>query len=137
MHPAEGERAWSESYYFNCYDPVTDCGFFTRIGVRPNEGTIDVWLSLWLPDGRLAHLGPVREQHEMIDCGLTVGGLTYDNEHLVNADAAHNNQGQPARMSLWEIHPVTEFFVCDSGSCDPARHSDWMTLTDWANKHPR
>jgi hypothetical protein len=78
MHPVEGERAWSESYYFNCYDPVTDCGFFTRIGVRPNEGTIDVGLSVWLPDGRLAQLGGVREQHEMIDTGLTVGGVTYE-----------------------------------------------------------
>ena len=31
-HPVEGDSAWSESYYFNCYDPETDAGFFTRIG---------------------------------------------------------------------------------------------------------
>ena len=23
MHPVEGDQAWSESYYFNCYDPGT------------------------------------------------------------------------------------------------------------------
>ena len=40
-HPVEGDTAWSESYYFNAYCPVSDTGFFTRIGVRPNEGTID------------------------------------------------------------------------------------------------
>src|SRR5205823_11719374 len=48
---------------------------------------------------------------------LVVGGLTYDNEHFVNADRRHPTQGQPARFSIWEIHPITEFFVCESGSC--------------------
>jgi hypothetical protein len=43
---------------------------------------------------------------------LVVGGLTYDNEHVVNADPAPKKYGQPARMSLWEVHPITEFFVC-------------------------
>ena len=52
-HPVEGDSAWSESYYFNAYDPGTDSGFFTRIGIRPNEGTMDVGLSLWLPGGEL------------------------------------------------------------------------------------
>ena len=28
---------------------VADAGLFTRIGVRPNEGTMDVGLSVWLP----------------------------------------------------------------------------------------
>ena len=41
-HPVEADVAWSESYYFNAYDPGTDSGFFTRIGIRPNEGTMDV-----------------------------------------------------------------------------------------------
>src|SRR2546430_13156791 len=77
-HTVEGDAAWSESYYVSWYDPATDCGFFTRIGVRPNEGTIDVGLSVWLPDGRLAHHGAVREQHEMIDTDLSVGGVTYE-----------------------------------------------------------
>ena len=51
-HPVEGDSAWSESYYFNCYDPDADCGFYTRVGVRPNEGTIDVGLALWVPGRR-------------------------------------------------------------------------------------
>ena len=52
-HPVEGDTAWSESYYFNAYDPATDSGLFTRIGIRPNEGTMDVGLSIWLPGGDL------------------------------------------------------------------------------------
>src|SRR6202023_2129978 len=61
-HPVEGDQAWSESYYFNAYDPVTDSGFFTRIGVRPNDGTMDVGMSVWLPGGDLAEYRFVTEQ---------------------------------------------------------------------------
>jgi hypothetical protein len=65
-----------------------------------------------------------------------VGGVTYDNEHFVNADPKHNKKNQPARMSLWEVHPITAFLVCESGSCDPAPHAQWTALTDWAARHP-
>ena len=61
-HEVEGDSAWSESYYFNAYDPAVDAGLFTRIGVRPNEGTIDVGLSVWLPGDRIANVRAVREQ---------------------------------------------------------------------------
>jgi hypothetical protein len=77
-HPVEGDSAWSESYYFNAYDPDADTGFFTRIGVRPNEGTIDVGLSAWLPGTELAVVRGVREQHEMVDTGLEVAGVAYE-----------------------------------------------------------
>src|SRR5881398_755475 len=77
-HPVESDGAWSESYYFNCYDPDADTGLFTRIGVRPNEGTIDVGLSVWVPGDGLATVHAVREQREMIDTGLAVGGVAYE-----------------------------------------------------------
>jgi hypothetical protein len=77
-HPVESDGAWSESYYFNCYDPDADTGMFTRIGVRPNEGTIDVGLSVWVPGGGLAAVHGIREQHEMIDTGLEVAGVAYE-----------------------------------------------------------
>lgn len=76
-HPVEGDPAWSESYYFNAFDPVTDSGLFTRIGIRPNEGTIDVGLSVWLPGGGLATYTHVRPQREMLDSELEVGGVRY------------------------------------------------------------
>src|SRR5438105_5246480 len=91
-HPVESDGAWSESYYFNCYDPDADTGFFTRVGVRPNEGTIDVGLSVWAPGGGLAVIRAAREQHEMVDTGLAVGGVAYERrapmrEWRVTADA--------------------------------------------------
>lgn len=66
---------------------------------------------------------------------LVVGGLTYDNEHFVNDDPAHPRTGQPKRISLWEIHPITEFYVCEAATCDPANHGGWTTLTAWAKAH--
>src|SRR5438132_6139268 len=77
-HPVESDGACSGSYYFTCYDPDADTGLFTRIGVRPNEGTIDVGLSVWVPGGGLATLHAIRAQHEMIDTGLEVGGVAYE-----------------------------------------------------------
>jgi hypothetical protein len=77
-HPVEGDTAWSESYYFNAYDPGTDSGLFTRIGIRPNEGTMDVGLSLWLPGGELGEYRWVKQQREMVDTVLEVGAVRYD-----------------------------------------------------------
>jgi hypothetical protein len=77
-HPVEGDTAWSESYYFNAYDPGTDSGFFSRIGIRPNEGTMDVAVSAWLPDGRVAEYRSVRARHDMPDTVLEVGGARYE-----------------------------------------------------------
>lgn len=77
-HPVESDAAWSESYYFNGFDPATDSGLFTRIGIRPNEGTMDVGLSVWLPNDGLAEYRSVKEQHEMVDTTLEVGDVRYE-----------------------------------------------------------
>ena len=75
-HPVEGDTAWSESYYFNAYDPGTGSGLFSRIGIRPNEGTMDVGMSLWLPGGELGEYRSVKEQREMVDTVLQVGATS-------------------------------------------------------------
>jgi hypothetical protein len=77
-HPVEGDSAWSESYYFNAYDTGSDSGFFTRVGIRPNEGTMDVGLSVWLPGGDLAEYRSLKEQREMVDTVLEVGAIRYE-----------------------------------------------------------
>ena len=77
-HPVEGDTAWSESWYFNAYDPGSDSGFFTRIGVRPNEGTMDVGMSIWLPGGGLGEYHAVKEQRTMVDTVLEVGDVRYE-----------------------------------------------------------
>jgi hypothetical protein len=68
---------------------------------------------------------------------LVVGGLTYDNQHFVNDNPASPRAGQPKRFSLWEVHPITAFYVCPAGDgCDPAQLGEWMTLTAWKTAHP-
>jgi hypothetical protein len=65
---------------------------------------------------------------------LVQGGLFYDNLHFVNADPKHVLGGQPKRFALWEIHPITGFFVCAraKANCDPANPDDnWTPLEDF------
>jgi len=55
---------------------------------------------------------------------LVRGQLMYDNKHVVNKDPQHDN-GQPKRFSLWEVHPVTEFYVCRRTSCASDNLTQW------------
>jgi hypothetical protein len=59
---------------------------------------------------------------------LIVGGLSYDKVHYVSDDPDHPFKDEPDRMSLWEIHPITDFLVCTHDQCDPNRQSDWTSL---------
>jgi hypothetical protein len=80
----------------------------------------------------------LRRLHDEKLQALLVGGLTYDNEHLVNKDRRNPIGGQPKRMSLWEIHPVTELYVCArADGCDPTIPDQWTSLADWASAHPQ
>lgn len=110
-HEVEGDSAWSESYYFNAYDPIADAGLFTRIGVRPNEGTMDVGLSVWLPGDRIANVRGVREQRTMTDDDLAVAGVRYERLEpmrawrlTAEADAEvldlGTGEGTPGRVAL-------------------------------------
>ena len=106
-HPVEGDAAWSESYYFNAYDPVTDSGLFTRIGIRPNEGTMDVGMSLWLPGGELGEYHWVKEQRAMVDSVLEVGAVTYE---MLEA------------LQSWRLTMDDEV---QARPCTPGRRSEW------------
>src|SRR5437763_7681121 len=105
-HPVEGDQAWSESYYFNGYDPDADAGFFTRIGIRPNEGTMDVGLSAWLPGTELAVVRGVRDQGVMVDTGLEVAGVTYE---------------RVAALKEWRITCAADAVVLDLGEAGGMR----------------
>lgn len=75
-HPIGPEPAWSESYYFNFHDPASGLAGFTRIGYRPNEGTADGNLFLFLPGGgAVAVLN--RESRSDSPEDVRVGGLSY------------------------------------------------------------
>jgi hypothetical protein len=56
MHELGPEPNFNESMYFNCFDAVTRVGGFFRLGNRPNEGTGEMTICLYLPDGRVAFM---------------------------------------------------------------------------------
>lgn len=56
MHDVGDESNFNESMYFNVYDPATRLGGFFRVGNRPNEGTGEMTVCLYLPDGRVAFM---------------------------------------------------------------------------------
>src|SRR6478736_6216082 len=130
-HPVEGDTAWSESYYFNAYCPVADAGIFTRIGVRPNEGTMDVGLSVWLPGSDFAHVVKVREQREMVDVGLGAGGVRHQ---LVDARGNRDKSWGPRRWGgpkMWRwfsinIDDETHFGGIRIGTEAGDLHRGWV-----------
>ena len=64
---------------------------------------------------------------------MAIGGIFYDNLHVVNKDPSDPLRGQPKRFSLWEVHPITRFFVCEraNNACSPNNLSQWTKLEDF------
>jgi len=56
MHVLGPEPNFNESMYFNAYDPDSRLGGFFRLGNRANEGSGEMTLCLYLPDGRVAFM---------------------------------------------------------------------------------
>jgi hypothetical protein len=73
-HEAGGEPTWSESYYFAWFSP--ERSGFTRIANRPNEGSQDVLVGAFAPDGSITLARHKREERGNTD-RLDVGGVQY------------------------------------------------------------
>src|SRR5580692_11840231 len=56
MHELGPEPNFNESMYFNTYDPDADLGGFFRLGNRANEGSGEMTMCLYLPDGTVAFM---------------------------------------------------------------------------------
>ena len=85
-----------------------------------------------IPQGRDAHpgwtVGALRELAKSRRLVLFVGRLFFDNEHKVRPDCAIPNVRQPKRMSLWEVHPVAEMYVCPDDSCSASARGGWQRV---------
>ena len=67
------------------------------------------------------------------------GQLFYDNSHhpCVKKPDGTFTRNSPARISLWEIHPVYQFEVCskaDASQCDIANDGDWVAYDKWISQ---
>jgi hypothetical protein len=56
MHELGPEPNFNESMYFNVYDPTNKVGGWFRLGNRANEGTAEMTVCLYLPDGRVGFM---------------------------------------------------------------------------------
>jgi hypothetical protein len=58
-----------------------------------------------------------------------LGQLMVDNEHYVAGQDCGRDPSKTAcwRASVWELHPVTDFQVCESGSCT-ATSAGWVPI---------
>src|SRR5262245_63201808 len=73
MHPLEAASNFSESMYFNVFDPEQRIGGFLRLGNRANEGYAELTTCLYLPDGRVAftYNRPKIDNNDAFDAGGT------------------------------------------------------------------
>jgi hypothetical protein len=83
-----------------------------------------------IPQGRLASWGskPLRTTAHDGKRVMFVGRLFYDNAHDPNPQCQNN--GDPKRATIWEVHPVVEYYVCDSGNCTEKSMNGWNKIED-------
>lgn len=77
--PADAHRQWSQSYYFNFYDPGKCVGGFMRIGLLENLRQSNMAFILFR-DGSPAYYricGQSPYTHDRMDAGLEVAGLRF------------------------------------------------------------
>ena len=76
-HPRGSEPAWSESTYFNFHDPSSGLAGFSRIGFRPNEGTADGTMFLFLPGGGAVAVLEQQQRRNLSE-EVRVGGVRHE-----------------------------------------------------------
>jgi len=76
MHELGPEPNFNESMYFNAYDPGTNLGGFFRLGNRANEGSGEMTICLYLPDGRVAFM--FRRPHVTTNDAFDAAGLRFE-----------------------------------------------------------
>ena len=56
------------------------------------------------------------------------GDLMFDSSHAPCTNGSAKS-GDPARASLWEVHPIYKFEVCTQSDCSSG--DGWVSLEDW------
>jgi hypothetical protein len=109
--------------------------FHIPLGSEPDGSEFAGIVVEMIPQHRPAewNLGKLHRVQKLEHRVLVTGQLFYDNEHVVNDDEDDPKGGQPKRASLWEVHRVTAFAVCDrqDSDCDPAQLDQWTSLEKW------
>ena len=104
--------------------------FHLPVTADANSSEFDAIVVEMIPQGRptawtISRLKTVQTKQQQV---WIEGNLFYDGQHRVNADPNNPIGGQPKRFSLWEIHPVTKFLVCEQTACSANTESEWRAL---------
>jgi len=120
---------------------VPNNDFHIPLANDPNSTGFDGIVVEMIPQDRPAEwslkmLRRVERDRRMV---LVTGQLFYDNLHRVRTDPEADAGGQPARFSLFEIHPVTSFEVCidKDTQCDPTQSAKWENLEKFAKDNSK
>jgi hypothetical protein len=110
-HPANDHPKWSQSYYFNFYDPREVVGGFFRIGLLENLGQSNVWVVLF-KDGkpaysRLCAASPYTPGR--MDNGVEVAGLRFASvEPLRKARLEFADNDFSMNLAFDALHPMAD-----------------------------
>ena len=99
-----------------------------------HESIIAEIIPAYRPAGwTLAKLRKLARDEQMLMVG---GQLFYDGKRLVNHSPEAGLVNQPARLSLWELHPVTQVLVCtrSGNNCRPDDPRAWQRLADYRER---
>ena len=85
FHVAGVEEQWSDSLYFGGGDARSGLAFYTRVGVRPNEGHLEAALGVWLPPRTPGHpprfllsFARVEAPADLPGAAIAAGAVEYD-----------------------------------------------------------
>jgi len=76
LHELGPEPNFNESMYFNVYDPASNVGGFFRLANRANEGSGEMTVCIYLPDGRVAFMFKRPEVHT--NDAFDAAGMRFD-----------------------------------------------------------
>ena len=104
--------------------------FHIPVTADPGNSEFEAFVIEMIPQNRpanwtVAKLKAVQTKQQQV---WIEGNLFYDSVHRVNADPNNPIGGQPKRFSLWEVHPVTKFLVCEKATCNADDEQDWSPL---------
>jgi hypothetical protein len=117
MHELGPEPNFNESMYFNMYDPANKLGGWFRLGNRANEGTAEMTVCLYLPDGRVGFMfkRPDISHNDAFDAGgIRFGVVTPFEELIVEYDGKVVLLDDPLQM----VDPKAAFTANPYAECE-------------------
>jgi hypothetical protein len=109
---------------------VSNNDFHIPIADSANQTECDGAVTEMIPQDR-PDAWNISSLQKMADDGqlvMFVGRLFYDNFHDPDTDCSSRGHGDPKRLSVWEVHPVTEFYACAADACSVDQVDGWQMV---------